>query len=82
MNARLPSSRSSLKVTTSPATSAPRASTTLSDSLSTTSWPRCELVDVELGVQRDAHLAARGEDVDGAVVVGAEERAVARRAAS
>ena len=33
----------------------------------------------ELGVQRDAHLAAGGEDVGGAVVVGAEERAVGRR---
>ena len=30
-------------------------------------------------MQRDAHLAAGGEDVGGAVVVGAEERAVARR---
>ena len=68
-----------MKVTTSPATSVPRASTTLSDSLSTTSWPRCSVVDVELGVQRDAHLAAGREDVDGAVVVGAEERAVGRR---
>ena len=33
---------------------------------------------IDLGVNRDAHLAARGEHVDGAVVVGAEERAVAR----
>ena len=32
--------------------------------------------EIELGVHRDAHLAARGEDVDGVVVVGAEERAV------
>ena len=30
-------------------------------------------------MERDAHLAAGGEDVGGAVVVGAEERAVARR---
>ena len=36
-------------------------------------------VDVDLGVHRDAHLAAGGEDVDGAVVVGAEEGAVGRR---
>ena len=41
-----------------------------------------QLVGVELGVQRDAHLAAGGEDVDGAVVVGAEVRAVAPTAAS
>ena len=38
-----------------------------------------ELLDVDLGVHGDAHLAAGGEDVDGAVVVGAEERAVGRR---
>ena len=37
-----------------------------------------EIVGVELGVQRDAHLAPGGEDVGGAVVVGAEERAVTR----
>ncbi len=36
-------------------------------------------VDVDLGVHRDPHLAAGGEDVDGAVVVGAEEGAVGRR---
>ena len=35
--------------------------------------------DLDLGVHRDAHLAAGGEDVDSAVVVGAEERAVGRR---
>jgi len=38
-----------------------------------------EVVGVQLRVERDAHLAAGGEDVGGAVVVGAEERAVARR---
>ena len=36
-------------------------------------------VDLDLGVHRDPHLAAGGEDVDGAVVVGAEEGAVRRR---
>ena len=41
-----------------------------------------ERVAVELGVERDPHLAAGGEDVDGAVVVGGEERAVAPTAAS
>ncbi len=35
-------------------------------------------VDLDLGVHRDPHLAAGGEDVDGAVVVGAEEGAVRR----
>src|SRR6266550_504724 len=38
-----------------------------------------ELFDVELRMQRDAHLATRGEHVDGAVVVHLEERAVRRR---
>ena len=38
-----------------------------------------QLLGLELGVHRDAHLAARGEDVDGAVVVRAEVRAVRRR---
>ena len=45
----------------------------------TTSWPRLRLVVGQLGVQGDAHLAAAGEHVDGAVVVGAEEGAVGRR---
>ena len=79
ISARSCSSRTSLRTTTSPEISAPRASTTLSDSLSATSWPRTMLVDVDLGVHGDAHLAAGGEDVDGAVVVGAEEGAVGRR---
>jgi hypothetical protein len=38
-----------------------------------------ERLDVHLGVHRHAHLAARGEDVDGAVVVGGEEGAVRGR---
>ena len=38
-----------------------------------------DAVDLDLGVHRDPHLAAGGEDVDGAVVVGAEEGAVRRR---
>ena len=38
-----------------------------------------EALDVDLGVHRDPHLAAGAEDVDGAVVVGAEEGAVGRR---
>ena len=38
-----------------------------------------QIVELELGVERNAHLATRGEHVDGAVVVDAEERAVARR---
>ena len=68
-----------MKVTTSPVRSALRASTTLSDSLSTTSAPRSSGSSLELGVHRDAHLAAAGEHVDGAVVVVAEQRAVGRR---
>ena len=65
-----------------PTTSAPRASTTFSDSLSATSWPRCDAVELDLGVHRHAHLAAGGEDVDGAVVVGAEDRCRTPTAAS
>ena len=40
--------------------------------------PRQRLV-ADLGVHRDAHLAAAGEHVDGAVVVVPEQRAVRRR---
>ena len=40
ITARVPSSRTSFRVTTSPLTSRPRASTTFSDSLRTTSLPR------------------------------------------
>ena len=47
--ARLPSSSSSLKVTTSPVSSGVRASTTLSDSLSTTSAPRVRSSPVRSG---------------------------------
>ena len=68
-----------MKVTTSPVSSALRASTTLSDSLSTTSDAAVERLVAELRVHRDAHLAAAGEHVDGAVVVVAEQRAVGRR---
>ena len=39
--------------------------------------PAVELVDADVGVQRHADLAAAGEHVDGAVVVAAEEGAVA-----
>ncbi len=38
-----------------------------------------ELVDIELGMQCDAHLPAGGEHVHGAVAVGGEERPVRRR---
>ena len=77
--ARRPSSRTSLSVTTSPESSPSRARITFSDSLSTTSWPRRSSLGVDLGVHGDAHLAAAGEDVDGAVVVGAQEGAVGAR---
>ena len=49
MMARVPSSSISLRVTTSPDVSLPRASTTLSDSLRTTSWPRWRVVSVSSG---------------------------------
>ena len=38
-----------------------------------------QLFDVDLGMERDAHLAPAGEDVDGAVVVLADHDAVRRR---
>ena len=41
--------------------------------------PAPELLHLELGMHRDAHLAAGGEDVDGAVVVRTEVRPVRRR---
>jgi hypothetical protein len=41
--------------------------------------PLLELGGVDLGVERDTHLAAGGEDVDAAVLVGGEVRAVPRR---
>ena len=51
----------------------------MSDSLRTTSLPRCRSSASMLGMERDPHLAPPGEDVDGAVVVGTEERSVGRR---
>jgi hypothetical protein len=53
-------------------------STTLSDSLRTTSAPRSRGLVVELGMHRDPHLAPAGEDVDGAVVVAGRAGAVRR----
>lgn len=38
-----------------------------------------QLGGVDLGVEGDAHLAPRGEDVDGVVVVGGQEGSVGRR---
>ena len=56
-----------------------RASTTLKLSLSTTSEPRSSSLVIDVGVERDAHLAAAREDVDGVVVVLADDDAVRRR---
>ena len=44
-----------------------------------TSWPRAQVVELDLGADVDAQLAAAGEDVDGAVVVALEEDAEAGR---
>ena len=66
-------------MTTSPARSKPRAATTFIASLSMTSWPCCSSSTRDLGRHRDAQLAAGGEDVDGAVLEGLEEHAVAAR---
>ena len=82
MSARVPSSSSSLNVTTSPGDLGAAGEHDVERLVEHDLLAAPQLVDVELGVQRDAHLAAGGEDVDGAVVVGAEERAVAPTAAS
>ena len=78
--ARTPSSSTSLSVTTSPVSSAPRASTTLKRLVehdlrrraASSSWSMS-------GCSADPHLAAAGEHVDGAVVVLADDDAVGRR---
>ena len=44
-----------------------------------TSWPGAQVVDVDVGADGDPQLAAAGEDVDRAVLVGAEEDAEAGR---
>ena len=77
--ARRPSSRTSLMVTTSPDSSPSRTSTTLSDSLRTTSLPLRMIARVDVGVQGHPHLAPAGEHVDGAVLVQAQEGAVGGR---
>ena len=79
MSARFPSSRTSFRVTTSPFRSVSRARTTLNDSLRTTSWPFWSSAASIWGWSDDPHLPAGGEDVDAAVLVGGEVRAVARR---
>ena len=66
-------------MTTSPVISGWRASTTLKLSLSTTSLPRSSASRSMSGCEADLHLAAAGEDVDGAVVVLADDDAVRRR---
>ena len=76
-SARSPPSRISLSMTTSPIVSKPCAMTTLSASLSMTSWPGRSVSSSMSGLTLDPHLAAAGEDVDGAVLVGAEEHAEA-----
>ena len=75
----MPSASISFRVTTSPASSPSRTSTTLSDSFRTTSLPLRMIAGVDVGVQGDPHLAATGEDVDRAVLVDAEEGAVGGR---
>ena len=66
-------------MTTSPCPSRSRTPMTVKDSLSTTSLPRSIWPGSSAGVQGDAHLATRGEDVDGAVVVEVDKGAVDRR---
>ena len=61
----------SLTLTTSPARSGSRTSTTFSDSFKTTCDARSESAVGRSRVRHHAHLAAGGEHVDRAVVVGA-----------
>ena len=75
----MPSSSSSLNITTSPGDLGAAGEHDVERLVEHDLLAAPQLVDLELGVHRDAHLAAGGEDVDGAVVVGAEERAVRRR---
>ena len=80
MIARCPSSSTSFMVTTSPGRPrCPRAITTFSDSLSTTSCPRLQLGRPQARVQRDPHLAAAREDVGRPVVVATQEGPVRSR---
>ena len=66
-------------MTTSPESSPSRARITLSDSLSTTSWPRRSSSPSISGCTATRILRPPGEDVDGAVVVGVQERPVGAR---
>ena len=66
-------------MTTSPTLSNSSAATTFIASLSMTSWPRTQLVEVDAGADGHPQLAAAGEDVDGPVVVAREEDAEAGR---
>ena len=66
-------------MTTSPATSVERGEHDVQRLVEHDLLAAAQHFDVDLGVQRDAHLAAGGEDVDGAVVVGAEVGAVRGR---
>ena len=79
ISARVPSSRTSLRVTTSPVTLAAAGQHDVERLVEHDLGPRSSVVVVELGVQRHPHLAAAGEHVDGAVVVAAEQRAVGGR---
>ena len=66
-------------MTTSPMLSNSSAATTFIASLSMTSWPRTQVVELDAGADGDPQLAAAGEDVDGVVLVAAEEDAEAGR---
>ena len=66
-------------MTISPAVSKPSATTTLSASFSTTSWPGLSSLELDGGAHMDPHLPAAGEHVGGAVVAGGQEDAEARR---
>ena len=76
-SARWPSARISRSVLISPTDSKLPASTTVSASLRRTVWPFLSDLTSMFGRAGQAHLAARGEHVDGVVVLRAQQHAVA-----
>ena len=75
----VPARSSSLRTTTSPEMSAPRGEDDVERLVERDLLATLHVVELDLGMDGHAHLATGGEDVDGAVVVGAEVRAVRGR---
>ena len=77
--ARTPSSMTSLRVTTSPVTLRPAGQDDVEALVEHDLLAALELLDVDVGVEGDPHLAAARQHVDRAVVVLADDDAVGRR---